>query len=161
VLTPDDLLLIPGGEFQMGQADGRDDERPVHRVRVAPFLLCRHQVTVDDYVRLMGRIPDQTHGFPPELPVTSVSWHAAEQFCERLSQEWGMTVRLPTDAEWEFAARGGLDQKLYPWGDEPPVSQPNYSERWREGPEPVGMLEPNGFGLYDMCENVHEWCSDW
>jgi formylglycine-generating enzyme len=145
----------------MGQADGRDDEWPVHRVRVAPFLLCRYQVTVDDFVRLMGRLPSQTHGFPPELPVTSVSWYAAAQFCERLSKEWGMTVRLPTEAEWEFAARGGLDQKLYPWGDDPPTSQPRYSERWREGPEPVGMLEPNVYGLYDMCQNVHEWCSDW
>ena len=161
VLTPDDLVLIPGGEFRMGQVDGRDDERPVHRVRVAPFLLCRYQVTVDDFVRLMDRVPNQTHAFPPELPVTSVSWFAAVMFCERLSEQWGMTVRLPTEAEWEFAARGGLVQKLYPWGNDPPSSRPQYNERWLEGPEPVGMTEPNGYGLYDMCENVHEWCSDW
>jgi formylglycine-generating enzyme required for sulfatase activity len=160
-LTPDDLLLIPGGGFEMGQANGRDDEKPVHRVLVAPFRLCRYQVTVDDFVGLMGRLPNQTHGFPPELPVTSVSWFAAVRFCERLSQEWGMSVRLPTEAEWEFAARGGLDQKLYPWGDDPPNLRPRYAERWREGPEPVAMLDPNLYGLYDMCENVHEWCSDW
>jgi len=160
-MTPDDLAPIPGGEFLMGQADGRDEEKPVHAVRVAPFLLCRYQVTIDDYARVMGRFPNQSPGFPPELPVTSVSWFAAVEFCDRLSREWGLNVRLPTEAEWEFAARGGLEQMLYPWGNEPVTSRPRYGERWIEGPEPVGTSEPNAYGLYDMCENVHEWSSDW
>src|SRR5206468_6432937 len=99
-MTPDDLAPIPGGEFLMGQAVGRDEEKPVHAVRVAPFLLCRYQVTIDDYARVMGRFPNQSPGFPPELPVTSVSWFAAVEFCDRLSREWGLNVRLPTEAEW-------------------------------------------------------------
>ena len=70
-----------------------------------------------------------------------------------------MDVRLPTEAEWEFAARGGLAQKLYPWGDAPVTSRTGYAARWIEGPEPVATSEPNGYGLFDMCENVHEWCS--
>jgi sulfatase modifying factor 1 len=68
---------------------------------------------------------------------------------------------LPTEAEWEFAARGGLEQKRLPWGDEPYNSRENYALRWLEGPEPVGTSAPNDCRLYDVCENVHEWCSDW
>jgi formylglycine-generating enzyme required for sulfatase activity len=156
-MTPDDLVLIPGGEFLMGQEDGRDDERPVHRVRVAPFRLCRYQVTNADVGQALLSVPDGL----PTLSATSVSWFDAVAFCERLSQKWGFLVRLPTEAEWEFAARGGLAQKLYPWGDEPPTSRPRYAERWHDGPEPVAQSEPNGYGLYDIGENVHEWCADW
>jgi formylglycine-generating enzyme required for sulfatase activity len=147
----------------MGQDDGRDEERPAHRVRVAPFRLCRYQVTVED-VNAVGRppgLPSPEAGRPADLPQTFVSWFDAVEFCERLSNRWGFPVRLPTEAEWEFAARGGLEQKLYPWGDEPPTSRPCYAERWREGPEPIAQAAPNGYGLFDMCENVHEWCADW
>ena len=68
---------------------------------------------------------------------------------------------MPTEAEWERAARGGVENQLYPWGDTPPQSLPDYETRWKKGPEPVGRYSPNAFGLYDICENVHEWCSDW
>ena len=155
-MTPDDLIAIPAGEFLMGQADGRDEERPVHRVRVPPFRLCRFQVTNADYSRF--RPFSYEHG---NLPVTSVNWFDATEYCEWLSREWGFGVRLPSEAEWEFAARGGLEQKRFPWGDEPPESRAEYGARWKEGPEPIGTSDPNGFGLFDMCENVHEWCSDW
>ncbi len=140
----------------MGQADGRDEERPVHRVEIAPFRLCRFQVTNADFAEFRPFAFDC-----PALPVTSVNWHDAVACCEWLSARWDMQVRLPTEAEWEFAARGGLEQKPYPWGDAPVTSRANYSLRWQNGPEPVGTSEPNGYGLYDMCENVHEWCSDW
>ncbi len=140
----------------MGQNDGRDEERPAHRVTVAPFRLCRFQVTNADYALFRPIAYDR-----PDEPVTSVSWFDAVEFCEWLSERWAMPVRLPTEAEWEFAARGSIECKLYPWGDAPPVSRPDYTSRWLEGPEPVATAEPNGYGLYDMCENVHEWCSDW
>jgi formylglycine-generating enzyme len=131
----------------MGQENGRDDERPAHRVKVASFRLGRHQVTNADY----GAPGD------PSLPVTNVNWFDAVAFCERLSREWGLPVRLPTEAEWEFAARGG-EQRLYPWGDELPETAPG---RWADGPCPVGQDPPNGYCLYDMCQNIHEWCGDW
>ncbi len=155
-MTPSDLILIPGGEFLMGQEDGRDEERPVHRVRVAPFRLCRFQVTNADFAGFRWFSFER-----PDLPVTSVNWFDAVEFCAWLSKQWEFELRLPTEAEWEFAARGGLEQKLYPWGDEPVTARANYSERWREGPEPIATSEPNRYGLYDICENVHEWCSDW
>jgi formylglycine-generating enzyme len=141
-MSPNDLVLIPGGEFLMGQENGRDDERPAHRVKVAPFLLGRYQVTRPDSLS----------------PLVSVSWFDAVEFCRQLSERWQMALRLPTEAEWEFAARGGVEQQLYPWGDEVPPVEPG---RWEHGPSPVGQDAPNGFGLYDMCQNVHEWCSDW
>ncbi|MBZ5622584.1 MAG: formylglycine-generating enzyme family protein [Acidobacteriia bacterium] len=155
-MTPNDLVLIPGGEFLMGQEDGRDEERPVHRVTVAPFRLCRFQVTNQDFAAFRKFVFDG-----PTLPVTSVSWFDAVEYCRWLSVEWGREIRLSTEAEWEFAARGGMEQKLYPWGDAPVTSRAGYGDRWREGPEPVATSEPNGYGLFDMCENVHEWCLDW
>lgn len=152
-MTPNDLVLIPGGEFLMGQDDGRDEERPVHRVAVSPFRLCRYQVTNADFAAFRKFAFDC-----PTLPVTSVSWFDALEFCQWLSVEWGTHLRLPTEAEWEYAARGGHEQIRYPWGDDPREYEPG---RWQNGPEPIGMTPPNNYGLYDMCENVHEWCSDW
>lgn len=149
-------MALPGGPFFVGQNDGRDEERPAHQVIVAPFRLCRYQVTNRDFAAFRPFEFQRA-----TLPVTSVNWFDAAEFCVWLSLRWGFEVRLPTEAEWEFAARGGLEQKLYPWGDEPVTQRPRYAERWREGPEPVGESEPNGYGLFDMCENVHEWCSDW
>ncbi len=93
--------------------------------------------------------------------MAGVSWFEAARYCEWLSSQAGRTYRLPTEAEWERAARGGLDQKHFPWGDDPPQSLPDYATRWQTGPEPVARYAPNAYGLYDICDNVHEWCSDW
>src|SRR5437868_8516445 len=95
---PNDLILLPGGEFLMGQENGRDEERPVHRVTLAPFLLCRFQVTNAHFAEFRKFAYDCA-----TLPVTSVSWFDAVEFCRWLSAEWDMPVRLPTEAEWEFA----------------------------------------------------------
>lgn len=143
-------------------SDERPDERPVHRVRVDRFRLSPLQVTNEEYARFA---PPPRRDDPrfndPHQPVVAVSWIDAVRYCEWLSGLTGRAYRLPTEAEWEYAARGGADGHRYPWGDAPPQSRREYDARWRRGPERVGTSEPNAFGLYDMCENVHEWCSDW
>jgi formylglycine-generating enzyme required for sulfatase activity len=97
----------------------------------------------------------------PDQPVTSVSWFDAVAYCAWLAERTGKPYRLPTEAEWERAARGALEGKRYAWGDSPPETLPGYAGRWLNGPEPVGSGPPNGYGLSDISENVHEWCADW
>jgi formylglycine-generating enzyme required for sulfatase activity len=161
------LVSIPAGWFLMGSEDGQDNERPVHRVWVDDFRLGECQVTNAEYTRFVQatgaeRPPlwDDPNFNDPQQPVVAVSWFEAVRYCEWLRELHGTHYRLPTEAEWERAARGGVDGKLFPWGDAPPESLP-YEQRWKNGPEAVASSETNGFGLRDMCANVHEWCSDW
>jgi sulfatase modifying factor 1 len=143
----------------MGQADGRDEEKPVHAVTLAPFRICRYPVTNGHWEEFRKASGRDKHTFTHETaPVASVNWYDATAYCHWLSTLWSTHVRLPTEAEWEFAARGGVEQRSYPWGSEP---RQYGADRWRDGPEPVAQAEANGYGLFDMCENVHEWCADW
>jgi sulfatase modifying factor 1 len=162
------VIPIPSGWFLMGCETGRDNEKPVHRVWVDEFLLAATQVTNAEY----GRFLSESRSAPPPFwsdpnfnsptqPVVGVSWFDAVRYCEWLSEVTGKHFRLPTEAEWERAARGGREGELYPWGDSPPQSLSGYAGRWQNCPEPVGQGEPNAYGLYNMCDNVHEWCSDW
>ncbi len=152
----------------MGSDSGQECERPVHRVWTEEFSLAVAQVTNAEYARFLTATGALSPPFwtdanfcDPEQPVVAVSWHDSVRYCEWLSAQAGKTFRLPTEAEWERAARGGLEQRQFPWGDEPPQSLPDYAKRWQTGPERVGRYAPNGFGLYDIGDNVHEWCSDW
>ncbi len=162
------VVPIPAGWFHMGSEIGQDNERPMHRVWTDAFLLAACQVTNADYanfLRATSALPPPLWTDPnfnhPEQPVVAVSWFEAVKYCEWLSAAIGRNYRLPTEAEWERAARGGLDGKLFPWGNDPPQSLPDYAQRWQSGPEPVARYSPNAYGLYDICDNVHEWCCDW
>jgi sulfatase modifying factor 1 len=162
------LVRIPEGSFLMGEASGRDEEGPVHRVFVSTFEIGLFQVTNAEYARFVRGTGQDEPRFAREpffsrsdQPVVGVSWEDASAYCVWLSERARRAYRLPTEAEWERAARGGVEGARYPWGDAPPESLPGYSQRWQEGPEPVGALPPNGFGLFDMGLNVHEWCADW
>ena len=96
----------------------------------------------------------------PDLPVVGVTWDEAAAYCEWLSVKAGGDFRLPSEAEWERAARGGKENALYPWGDEEPSEKCFIGcDPKTGGPAEVGINAPNGFGLYDMSENVHEWCA--
>jgi sulfatase modifying factor 1 len=162
------LVVIPAGWFGMGSEAGQENERPVHAVWVDAFHLAACQVANGEYAPFLHATgsnapplwddPSFNH---PEQPVVAVSWFEAVKYCEWLTGMSGRSYRLPTEAEWERAARGGVEGKLFPWGDDPPESLPNYSGRWKTGPELVARCTPNPFGLYDVCQNVHEWCSDW
>ena len=152
----------------MGSETGQDNERPIHRVWIDSFQLASHQVTNADYARFLsatGALPPPFWNDPnfnhPQQPVVGVSWHESDRYCLWLSAVIGQRYRLPTEAEWERAARGALEGALFPWGDGPPQSLPDYDTRWQTGPERVGQSAPQGFGLFDICANVHEWCSDW
>ena len=162
------LVRISSAWFLMGSNSGQDCERPVHRVWVDPFLMAATQVTTAEYDRFLRATSSSPPPFwresnfnHPQQPVTGVSWHEATRYCEWLHSLTGRAYRLPTEAEWELAARGGLEQKEFPWGNEPPRSLPDYATRWQNGPEPVARYAPNAFGLHDIGDNVHEWCSDW
>ena len=161
-------VRIPAGWFYMGSDIGQDNERPVRRVWVDTFLLAATQVTNAEYALFLH---DTYRDSPPQWhdphfrhatqPVVAISWFDATDYCEWLRSRTGQPFRLPSEAEWERAARGGLDATLYPWGDEPPQARPDYARRWLLGPQPVAQQVPNAYGLYDICENVHEWCADW
>jgi formylglycine-generating enzyme required for sulfatase activity len=167
--TPEIALIeIPAGLFSMGSSSGQDVEGPVHRVWVDAFAMASTQVTVAEYARFLeatGTAPppfwNDENFSSPQQPVVAVSWFDAVAYCSWISALTGSEYRLPTEAEWERAARGGEEGKMFPWGDEAPMSRYNYLARWKTGPEPVGQSDPNGLGLFEMCENVHEWCSDW
>ena len=162
------LVRIPEGWFLMGSDSGQDCERPIHRVWIDAYFLAATQVTNAEYERFLratGATPppfsQDPHFNHPQQPVAGPSWHEAVRYCQWLSEQTGRRYRLPTETEWERAARGGLEQKQFPWGDDPPQSRPDYAARWQTGPEAVARYAPNTFDLYDICDNVHEWCSDW
>jgi formylglycine-generating enzyme required for sulfatase activity len=166
-----ECVTIPEGWFQMGCASGRDEEKPVHRVWTGAFEMAARQVTNLEYgvfLRETGRRPPKHWGESPfddpEQPVVAVSWLDAAAYCEWLSRAAGGAYRLPTEAEWERAALGGSEANLYPWGDTPPGEHAEYRRRWGGtviAPLPVGEGTPTAYGLYDIGENVHEWCVDW
>jgi iron(II)-dependent oxidoreductase len=162
------MAIIPEGDFWMGSEDGADNERPIHRVWVDRFAIGRSAITNRLYRFFLDETGheappgwDDAHFNHPDQPVTSVSWFDAAAYCAWLEQRTGRAYRLPTEAEWERAARGGLESKRYTWGDEPPQEQPRYHELWLTGPARVGQRPANGYGLDDISENVHEWCADW
>src|SRR5437868_5847564 len=144
-----ELVEISGTSFLMGSESGADDEQPVHRVWIDAFLLGAKQVTNAEYSEFASPpCSDDSNLNDPAQPVIAVSWFDATRYCEWLTEITGRNFRLPTEAEWEAAARGGSENKLYPWGDEPRRDYPT------SGPEKVGRGLPNAYGLYDMCENV-------
>jgi formylglycine-generating enzyme required for sulfatase activity len=162
------LISIPAAWFLMGSSSGQDCERPSHRVWIDSFLIASTQVTNSEYALFLRATSAEPPPFwrdanfsHPQQPVAGVSWFDADRYCRWLASQAGRSYRFPTEAEWERAARADLEQKDFPWGDAPPQSLPNYSTRWQTGPEPVALYEPNAFGLFNMCDNVHEWCSDW
>ncbi|MFZ1035462.1 MAG: SUMF1/EgtB/PvdO family nonheme iron enzyme, partial [Candidatus Acidiferrales bacterium] len=183
VITPR-MITIPEGWFQMGSPTGQDNEQPVHRVWIDAFELAECQVTNAEYAKFLKAINhrpplhwNDAKFFDPQQPVVAPNWFDAVAYCEWLNQMCGHSneraseqaasaatstrFRLPTEAEWERAARGGQEQKQFPWGDEAPETLRNYSTRWKNGPEPVGQAERNAYGLRDIGANVHEWCADW
>lgn len=158
---------IPAGSFLMGSDAGQDDERPVHRVHVDAFEIAAHPVTRAEYAAFIAatghELPRDWHDRAfagDDRPVIGVSWHDAVAYCAWRTQA-GSAERLPTEAEWERAARGGVEGAAFPWGDEIPSWIPEGGRGPLPAPWPVTLGPPNPFGLYGIAANIHEWCADW
>jgi formylglycine-generating enzyme len=157
---------IPEGWFEMGSHDGADDERPVHRVWVDAFEMAVYPVTCGDYGAFLEATGHEhprewnTLATSPDLPVVGVSWFDCQKYCAWQTTT-GRPVRLPTEAEWERAARGGSDGQRYPWGDTIPAWIPNGGRGPVAGPWSVFHGEANAFGVHGITANIHEWCADW
>ena len=172
-----EMVVIPAGRYRMGcvsnDSDCQDWEKPVREVTIsAPFALSVHEVTFEEYDRFAdrGQYVDVARGKAADegwgrgtRPVINVSWHEAREYTRWLSWQTGAEYRLPTEAEWEYAARAGTSTK-YTWGDEVGVNRANCdsffcADQWAYT-APVGSFAPNGFGLHDMHGNVWEWVQD-
>ncbi len=169
------MVLIPGGKYRMGNAQGAADEMPVHEVELSSFLIDKYEVTQDQFAQL--ELPNPSHFKGPHRPVEQIRWSDAALFCNERSRAEGFEpcydevtfacnfdadgYRLPTEAEWEYAARAGVP-------DVPPASGGSaslestacYAGNSGDKTQPVGSRRPNAWGLYDMQGNVAEWCHD-
>ncbi len=164
------MLMIPAGSFEMGSNDGDADERPVHSVNVQRFAMGKYEITQGQWKAIMGNNPSKFGDCGDGCPVENVSWNDIQQFINKLNKKSSQNYRLPTEAEWEYAARAGRTTKYW-WGDTASREYANYGkdtccgglaqgrDEW-EYTAPVGQFPANAFGLHDMNGNVWEWVQD-
>ncbi len=178
--NPPDMIFVKGGTFKMGSNDGYADEAPVHSVTLSDFYIGKYEVTVAQYRQFCSATNHRFPGLPDDdwyaehenaaqwqwndtYPIVNISYFDAIAYCQWLSELTGEHYTLPTEAQWEYAARGGNKSKNYKYAGSNDIDEVAwYDETTRErGPRSVGRLKPNELGIYDMSGNAWEWCLDY
>lgn len=156
------MVYVQGGTFLMGSDSGKSlvYERPVHNVTLSSFYICKYEVTQELWQSVMGTNPSSSKG--DKKPVEQVSWDDCQTFISKLNSLTGKSYRLPTEAEWEYAARGGVNSCSYKYSGGHIIDKVSWSNnKYLKYTVEVGKCVPNELGLYDMTGNVWEWCNDW
>lgn len=160
-----DMVRVAGGTFMMGGTyeqgtDAESDEKPTHEVTLSSFYIGVYEVTQELWTAIMGSNPSYFSG--TNLPVENVTWNDCQAFIEKLNTATGKTFRMPTEAEWEYAARGGHKSKGYKYSGSDNIDDVAwYGSNAKLSTHTVGSKAPNELGIYDMSGNVFEWCQDW
>ncbi|MCQ2344831.1 MAG: formylglycine-generating enzyme family protein [Paludibacteraceae bacterium] len=154
------MIKVEGGTFQMGSENGDSDEKPIHNVTLSGYYIGETEVTQELWQAVMGSNPSEFQG--DNLPVETVSWNDCQEFISKLNQKTGRRFALPTEAQWEFAARGGNKSRGYEYSGSNNIDDVAwYWDNSSQQTHPVGSKQANELGLYNMSGNVYEWCADW
>lgn len=161
IINPSDMVLVQGGTFDMGSTTDARDSKPIHSVTLSNFYIGKFEITQGQWRQLMDL---KLASFPncDDCPVESISWFEVQEFITKLNLKTGKTFRLPTEAEWEYAARGGSKSKGFKYSGSNDIETVGwYYDNDDSKTQVKGQKLPNELGLYDMTGNVWEWCQDW